>query len=911
MSLHDCPEFTCQPLCFRQEQFRRDLLEKKPIQVFKDAVAGVNLHLAARFYQEEDIRYLIHERSAFIDMILHYAWYQYEWDDDAALIAVGGYGRGELHPHSDIDILILLDNKAANKYDDNLREFVTFLWDIGLEIGSSVRTLKECIKIGKADITVATNLLESRPIVGSRKLSHELSKHTLGKKLWKAKNFFNAKWQEQEARHQKFNDTESNLEPNVKNSPGGLRDIQMINWVAKQYYGISSLRKLEGLDFFTEHEFAVLRKGEEFLWRVRYGLHLIAGRPEERLLFEHQRELAETFGFVDTDKRLAVEQFMYEYYRTVMVLRELNDVLLQYLSDLIKNPKSKGKVKPINERFQLKDGYIEVKHDKIFDQYPSALLEIFVLMGTQPHIKGATSSTIRLIRDKRWLIDKSFRAAPENRAMFMAIFSIKHGLVTQLTRMKRYGVLGRYLPAFGKITGQMQHDLFHRYTVDAHTLLVIRNMRRFTLPEEEKKFPIAAHVINNLPKPELLYIAGLFHDIAKGRGGDHSILGAQDAEKFCEDHGISRRETRLVSWLVEKHLLMSYVSQKCDISDPEVIQSFALQVGDQIHLDYLYALTVADMCGTNPDIWNTWRASLMRQLYLETKRALRRGLENTIDISELIEEKQHQALLKLSDKKVKKEDALALWAKMGEEYFIRESHLDIAWQTKALLKHDSDEPLILIQESSNMRFKGATEIFIYVKDAQHVFVAATTCLAQLALNIQDARIYSSADGYTLDTFYVLDEQYHPIGHQPELFKVIAKELREELRLVGEYSNIVARRTPRLLKHFTTPTKTRISNDIGRGCTVLEVISPDRAGLLATIARVFMDFDISMQNAKISTLGERVEDVFFITDAQGQPLGDPEFCVNLQNEICRRLDSRIEQERRASVRKPNTSYRYQK
>ncbi len=895
MTPEECPEFACQPLCFKQERFRRDLAQKPTITVFKDAIAGVNSHLQQRFFQEEDIRYLVYERSAFVDLILHYAWHHYRWGNDIALVAVGGYGRGELHPHSDIDILLLLGNRAGRKYDDSLQAFVTFLWDIGLEIGSSVRTIKECAKIAKTDITVATSLMESRTVAGNRRLLRELTRLTSPRKMWQVADFFQAKWNEQSERHQKHDDTESNLEPNIKNSPGGLRDIQMISWVAKRYFGVKTLRQLEGKDFFTEHEFAVLRSGEEFLWKVRYGLHILAGRADERLLFIHQRELAKIFGYVDSDQGLAVEQFMYTYYRTVMALRELNDVLLHYLAEVINNPRSKGKIVPVNDRFQLRDNYIEVTRDTVFNEHPCALLEIFVLMGNAPNITGATASTIRLIRDNRWLINEEFRNDSANKKMFMAIFSIEYGLVTQLTRMKRYGILGRYLPAFGKITGQMQHDLFHRYTVDAHTLLVIRNMRRFTLPDEEKQFPIAAHVINNLPRAELLYIAGLFHDIGKGRGGDHSVLGAQDAEQFCRAHGLSPRETRLIKWLVEKHLLMSYVSQKQDISDPDVIRNFALQVGDQVHLDYLYALTVADMCGTNPEVWNAWRETLMRQLYTETKRALRRGLENTVDRQELIEEKQHQALMKLADKHIAKDVALGLWRDMGEEYFIRENHLDIAWQTEALANHSDDEPLVLIREASNSRFKGATEIFVYVKDAKHVFVAVATCLAQLSLNIQDARVYSSSTGYTLDTFYVLDDDFKPLGNQREKFHKISSALTRELRLIGEYSTIAARRTPRQLKQFPIPTRTAISNDLARGCTVLEVISPDRAGLLATIAHIFMDFDIFMQNAKISTLGERVEDVFFITDSAGMPLGDPQLCIKLQEEICRRLDRNVEQE----------------
>lgn len=896
MAARKYPEFPCQPLCFNQERFRSDLAVKPVITVFKDAIAGVNKHLADRFYQEEAIRYLIYERSAFIDLILHYAWHHsFELNTDISLIAVGGYGRGELHPHSDIDILILLDNKAGKKYDEDLQAFVTFLWDIGLEIGSSVRTVKECAKIASNDITVATNLIESRTIAGNNKLLQELNTLISPKKIWKPRDFFKAKWEEQTTRHQKYEGSENDLEPNVKNSPGGLRDIQMITWVAKRYFGVKTLRQLEGKGFFTEHEFAVFRSGEEFLWKVRYGLHLLAGRSDERLLFEHQRELAKIFGYQDSDKGLAVEQFMYEYYRTVTALRGLNDVLLHYLADVINGPSFRTKIKPINERFQLRNNYIEVTSDDVFDKHPSALLEIFVLMGDAPNIAGVTASTIRLIRDKRWLIDDEFRANSENKKMFMAIFSIEYGFVTQLTRMKRYGVLGRYLPAFGKITGQMQHDLFHRYTVDAHTLLVIKNMRRFTLPEEEKRFPVAAHVINNLPKPELLYIAGLFHDIGKGRGGDHSLLGAQDAKEFCESHGLSRRETRLVTWLVEKHLLMSYVSQKQDISDPEVIQNFATQVGDQLHLDYLYALTVADMCGTNPDIWNSWRASLMHQLYSETKRAMRKGLENTVDIQELIEETQHQAIMKLTDKNISQQQAMALWQGMGDEYFIRESHWDIAWQTEALINHNTDQPLVLVRETANKRFTNATEIFLYVKDAQHVFVAAATCLAQLSLNIQDARIYTSSTGYTLDTFYVLDENFNPLGDNHDVFEKISNALLEELRLVGEYSDIAERRTPRQLKQLATPTRTSISNNLSKNCTVLEVISPDRPGLLATIAQIFMDFDINMQNAKISTLGERVEDVFFITSRDGNPLGDAQLCMDLQDEICRRLDSQIKQE----------------
>lgn len=895
MQVSHIPEYACQPLCLNQIRFRKDLAVKSTIEVFKDTIIGMNTHFNIRFAEGEDIRSLVESRASFIDVILHYAWFQHDWEDDICLLAVGGYGRGELHPHSDIDILILLNDDVGTKYNHALQAFVTFLWDIGLEVGSSVRSISECINIARNDITVATNLLESRRICGNDKLRDRLQVQTDPEHMWPMRDFFKAKSDEQRNRHNKHNNTECNLEPNIKNAPGGLRDLQTINWVAKRYYGVKTLRQLEGLDFFTEQEFGVLRGAEEFLWRVRFGVHQISGRAEERLLFEYQRELSKRFGYVDSDKGLAVEQFMHKYYRAVISLRELNDVLLQYLDEKINGSSAENNITPLNERFQLRDNYIEVRHSHVFDEHPSALLEIFVLMGNNPSIVGARAETIRLIRDKRILIDEKFRENEENKAMFMAIFSINHGLITQLTRMKRYGVLGRYLPAFGKITGQMQHDLFHRYTVDAHTLLLIRNLRRFSLPEAENQFPVAAHIVRQLDNKPLLYIAGLFHDIAKGRGGDHSELGAVDAAEFCEQHGMSGKDARLVSWLVQHHLLMSFISQKKDISDPDVIRDFALKVGDQNRLNYLFVLTVADMCATNPEIWNSWRASLMRQLYLETKRALRRGLENLTDKQEKVEETQALALANLKAKDISPEAIEEIWNGMGDEYFIRESHLDIAHQTEALITHKSDAPLILISETTNSNLEGATQIFIWAKKAPNIFFATTNCLAQLQLNIQDAKIYESTTGFTLDTFYVLNEDFEPIGEDKIVYDKIHTALLKALTQESDIPRVAKRRTSRELKQFAIPTSTRISNDFVGGYTVLEVISPDRPGFLATIAQIFMEQGITVQNARISTLGERVEDVFFITDLSGKPLSDASVCSALQEKICERLDKQIQKE----------------
>src|SRR5690606_29278091 len=401
----------------------------------------------------------------------------------------------------------------------------------------------------------------------------------------------------------------------------------------------------------------------------------------------------------------------------------------------------------------------------------------------------------------------------------------------------------------------------------------------------------AAHVVTRLPKIELLYVSGLYHDIAKGRGGDHSTLGAVDAEEFCQRHGISPRETRLICWLVEQHLLMSAVAQKQDISDPDIIRNFALRVGDQLHLDYLYCLTVADINGTNKELWNTWRASLLRQLYLDTRRALRRGLENNIDKQELIEETQQAAIRKLERKGISAERATEIWGDMGEEYFLRESYQDIAWHTAAVAEQLDDAPLILIKKTTNKELACATQIFVHSKERKNVFVAVATALDQLNLNIQDARIYNSKSGYTIDTFFVLNQDGEPLGNNSTLLKGIHKTLQDELRLVDNYSEVITRRTPRRLKYFAMPTRTALSNDITSGHTMLEVISPDRPGLLASIGRVFLQFDIQLQNAKIAALGERVEDIFFITDNQGLPLSDPQLCEGLQREICAQLDKR--------------------
>ncbi|MBO2925923.1 [protein-PII] uridylyltransferase [Metapseudomonas otitidis] len=880
------------PELFDRGQFQAELaLKSSPIAAFKKAIRQAKDVLDARFANGRDIRRLVEDRAWFVDQILREAWARFDWSEDAdiALLAVGGYGRGELHPYSDIDLLILLDSADHETFREPIEGFLTLLWDIGLEVGQSVRSVDECAEEARADLTVVTNLMESRTIAGPESLRRRMQEVTSPERMWPSKDFFLAKRQEQKARHAKYNDTEYNLEPNVKGSPGGLRDIQTILWVARRQFGSLNLHALVKEGFLVESECSMLASSQEFLWRVRYALHMLAGRAEDRLLFDHQRKLAGLLGFHGSDAKQAIEHFMQKYYRVVMAVAELSDLINQHFEEVILRSGENAVAQPLNSRFQLRDGYIEVAHPNVFKRTPFALMEIFVLMAQHPEIKGVRADTIRLLRDSRHLIDDDFRSDIRNTSLFIELCKSPQGIHRNLRRMNRYGILGRYLPEFGHIIGQMQHDLFHIYTVDAHTLNLIKHLRKLKWPELAEKFPLASKVIDKLPKPELIYIAGLYHDIGKGRGGDHSELGAIDAEAFCARHQLPAWDSRLVAWLVQNHLVMSTTAQRKDLSDPQVILDFARLVGDQTHLDYLYVLTVADINATNPSLWNSWRASLLRQLYTETKRALRRGLENPLDREEQIRQTQVAAIDILVRNGIDQDDAEQLWAQLGDDYFLRHTASDVAWHTEAILQHpDGNDPLVLIKETAQREFEGATQIFIYAPDQHDFFAVTVAAMSQLNLNIHDARIITSTSQFTLDTYIVLDTAGGSIGNDPARIQEIREGLIDALKNPDEYPAIIQRRVPRQLKHFAFPPEVTISNDAQRPVTVLEVIAPDRPGLLARIGRIFLDFDLSLQNAKIATLGERVEDVFFITDADNQPLSDPELCQRLQAAIVSQL-----------------------
>jgi [protein-PII] uridylyltransferase len=855
----------------------------RPLDAFKQCLKQGNEILGKQFDNGVGAPVLVHARSWLIDKVLMRTWSRFmnTGSGQAALVAVGGYGRSELMPGSDVDLLILLPDDENNRLDAQITELLTFLWDIGLEVGHSVRTVQDCIEQSLADVTVVTNLMEARLLAGSEDLFQRMQKNTAPAEIWNSRKFFEVKSAEQRSRYKKYHNSAYNLEPNIKEGPGGLRDIQMIAWVASRHFGTASLQQLVDHGFLTRKEYETLVEGRNLLWNIRFALHMLTGRGEDRLLFDYQRTLASTFGFQDDDKRLGVEAFMKQYYRTIMELSRLNEMLLQLFHENILHPEGPGQPVVINKRFQSRGGYIEINNDEVFARYPFALLEIFLLLEQNPELQGVRAGTIRAIRQHCHLIDDDYRNDIRARSLFMEIFKQPRGLTHQLQRMNVYGILAAYLPAFRNIVGLMQYDLFHIYTVDEHILKVVRNLRRFTIHEFTGEFPLCSHVIATLPKPELLYLAGLFHDIAKGRGGDHSTLGGEVAHTFCVRHGLGNFDAELVTWLVNQHLLMSSTAQREDISDPVVVNRFAATVGNTVYLDYLYLLTVADIRGTNPEMWNSWKDALLKQLYYNTRRALQRGLQDPLERAEHIQHVR-EATSKLLQ--VSASGASALWDSFGDEYFLRYSPDQIAHHTQLLINRPDDNNIVDIQPATE---RGGTEILIFAPSGENLFSRITAVLDQLGLNVVNAGITTTSDNHILDTFDVLGESGKPVTNDMRI-EEIRTALLDEINNSDRQPWQITRRTPRRYQHFPIKTQLEFKQDTFDHRTVMELVTADRPGLLSHIGRAFADCGVKLLNAKIATLGSRVEDVYYITDNNNEPLTDTLISECLKKAIYKNL-----------------------
>ena len=859
-----------------------------PLICFKQQLDASQTLLKQAFYQHSPINEIIDTRAKLVDKLLEAAWdhLAIPFDQPLALIATGGYGRNELHPHSDIDILILGDNKNLKQHENAIEKLITFLWDIGLKIGQSVRNLDECVTLAKEDVTIYTNLLDARKILGSDALFTRLLEVAAGANtLWSNDAFFSAKIVEQKLRHKKYGHSSYNLEPNIKDGPGGLRDIHTVFWVAKQKFSINNTHDLVAQKFLTEEEYTLLEMGQQYLWQIRTALHHLASRQEERLLFDNQKHLADLFKYEDSSIELGIEQFMKKYYRTVKELNELNDMLLQYFQEAILNPDEEKHIVRLNDRFQTVNDYIEVSHGHVFQESPTALIEMFLLMAKNQEIKGVRAATIRLIRQNRHFVNDQYREDEAVRKSFIDIFRQEHNIAESLRLMSRYGLLEKYLPEFGFLVGKMQYDLYHVYTVDRHLIAVLQNIYNFTLDKYQHDYPLFHELIKKTPQLELLYLAGLFHDIGKGHGGDHSEIGAELATRFCLQHYLEETQAQLVTWLVENHLLMSYTAQRLDIYDPEVIEHFARKVDNKKRLDYLYLLTCADIIATNESLWNNWRASLLRDLYTRARAYFLdqkvRERKTTAHINQI----KREAMKEIADPDEKR--ISGLWPQWGKQYFLHHSPQKIAWHTQAILQHHQvTQPLILISTYLN---EGGTEIFIYVKDQENVFAHSTAILDKLNLNIVEAQIITTKDGFTLDSYIVIDREGKPITNDTQIDHM-TQYIQQQFLNNSKSIRIPKRRLSRRQRHFTYPTKVNFQRDNKHGRTRLEIISPDRPGLLARLGRAFKDCEINLHYAKITTMGDRVEDFFFITDPDHQPIDDEATQTKLSKSIRQYLDT---------------------
>jgi [protein-PII] uridylyltransferase len=847
-----------------------------------------NQQLQQDFNNHVEIKKLLHKRSDFIDTILSTLWLENDLDSNniATLVPVGGYGRREMHPASDIDVLILLTAEPNTQEQNLLSTFVNSLWNLGLDIGHSVRTLEECIEEAEKDLSIISNLMESRFLAGNRVLFNKLQQQIQNTNLWSSNNFFTAKLAEQKQRYRHYGDSAYRVEPNLKEGPGGMRDIQMIDWIIQREYGTSSLSLLTQKNIVSHKELTILLKGRDYLWRVRFALHQLAGRKEDRLLFNYQRALAKQFGYASNEKDNAcIEAFMQQYYRTITSLERITEVVLGILRERIFSDASL-KAEKVHQFYQHKNGYLGLIDKRLFKKHPHALLEVFHILQITPHLVGMSPNTVRAIRADLPLIDQDFRDNPRHKQLFMKIMSESQGITFVLHRMNRYGVLAAYLPAFANIVGRMQYDLFHAYTVDEHTLKVIRNVRRLSTPKGVKAFPLCGRIFQSLPQPQILYLAALFHDIAKGRGGSHSKKGADDALAFCLSHGMNTYEAHTVSWLVKQHLLMSSIAQRKDTSDPDVIKQFADIVSLTTRLDYLYLLTTCDIQATNPTLLTSWKHTLLKDLYRNTHRHLLNKGSTTTKTEEIIAEKQqaiqqHSTLLNISIT-----EQQTFWARLSDDYILHTSVDILCWHIN-LLTHNKRQRIIAIQQDGNNN--SSTLLFIYAKNRDDFFVRITSAIEKLRLDIVAAKIYfTNNNQYFLVTLHLLNAKGQLIEDKDDIYLIqtaVEKSLsKKQLEVNSQHY-----RKPRRLKYFDTPTRISFSQDSARQQTVITLKTADSPGLLTQISQIFYEHNIHLHSARIATLGEEVEDIFHITLADKSLFNDTVLQKKLATELHKRLE----------------------
>lgn len=823
----------------------------------RDALKAERAHLFAQFDQHANVQQLVTRLARAVDRTLVQLWQQADMPADCALIAVGGYGRGELFPYSDVDILLLLPHAADKALEARLEAFIGRCWDMGLDIGSSVRTVDECIKEAEQDVTVRTSLLEARLLTGDDGLYRTFETHYQGH--LDAADFFQSKLLEMRQRHAKYQDTPYSLEPNCKESPGGLRDLQVILWMTRAAGFGSSWNELLSNGLLTRREAQELAANERLLKTVRARLHLLAGRRQDVLVFDLQTQLAESFGYRPTTAKRASEQLMRRYYWVAKAVTQLNTVVLQNIEARL-FPSELDITRTINERFVERQGMLEIADPDLYQREPTAILETFLLYEQVRGIKGLAANTLRALYNARTLMDAKWRKDPANRALFLSILQQPQGITHALRLMNQTSVLGRYLVNFRRIVGQMQHDLFHVYTVDQHILMVVRNIRRFAIVEHTHEFPFCSQLMANFDKPWVLTIAALFHDIAKGRGGDHSVLGMSDARRFCKEHGLAKEDADLIVWLVEHHLTMSQVAQKQDLGDPEVIRRFADLVGTERRLTALYLLTVADIRGTSPKVWNAWKGKLLEDLYRMTLRVLGGA---TTDPHAVLEGRKEEARALLRLAALDDTAHEALWKQLDVGVFLRHDARDIAWFTRHFYNRvDTTIPIVRARISPA---GVGLQVAVYSPDRPDLFARICGYFERKGLTILDAKIHTTKHGYALDTFQVADPGTGLVepGHYRDIITLVEHELAEQIALEAALPEPPRGRISRQSRSFPIKPRVDLRPDERGQYYLLSISATDRTGLLYAIARVLAHHRVSVQSARINTLGERVEDIFLV------------------------------------------------
>ncbi len=818
---------------------------------------------------EKSTAALLRLRSDLLDALLCEAWRLHAGPAlrGAALLAVGGYGRREMYPASDVDVLVLLAPGYSRGTRTEVGAFLAFLWDIGLKPGHGARTVAESRDQARADATIMTALLEARLLTGSQRLFEQLRKAINARSVWSSAHFYRAKVKEHNERRIEQGDTASILEPNVKNGPGGLRDLHTVSWIMLRRFGTATLGTLGERKMISGEKLDELRQARDFLSRVRFALHLTSGRMEDRLLFDHQKQLAGVFGYHDRTGNRAVEQFMQRYYRATRRVSLFSEIVIQRLGGIITPHRSGGR--RLNARFVLRNGYLDTKRPDLLEASPQAVLEPFLLRQQQTGIRGFSAGLVERLIEFVPKIDAGFRNNPGIRHMFMQILTAPPEAPSQLEDMNRYGVMGAYIPEFGLITGRMQYDLFHSYTVDAHILRVVGNLRRFGLPQGREQDPGLAKIMDRIENPAVLYIAGLFHDIAKGREGDHSELGEDDSHRFCSEHGLSGRETALVAWLVRHHLELSMTAQKKDVYDPAVVREFARLAGDQIHLDHLYLLTVADVRGTNPGLWTAWKARVFEDLYRQTERALRMNIEHPSGNEELLAERESAALLELRCRGLDEGQIRAIWSRFKEDYFWLFRDDEIVWHTESLHAAHAENGGFLVASRAESP-DGNTAILVHGPASVHRFFITCAELDARGLNIIDARILPSGRQHSLAQYLVLQGDGAPLKDRRRL-NTICDSLRESLARGDPPARLPRHKLPRRLRAFDVGVQVSFRADPRGRHTVMELVTADRPGLLGLVGGVLTRQVIGVRTAKIVTIGERAEDVFHLTGKGRQPL----------------------------------------